>query len=73
MGADNKKTGFTLPTVLITSVIMLTLLLVAMQLAASYAAALRDRYYNQLAREAAESGLAYAVSCLRSNGMISPC
>ena len=72
MGADSKKTGFTLPTVLITSVIMLTLLLVAMQLAASYAAALRDRYYNQLAREAAESGLAYAVSCLRSNGMISP-
>ena len=72
MGADSKKTGFTLPTVLITSVIMLTLLLVAMQLAASYAAALRDRYYNQLAREAAESGLAYAVSCLRGNGMISP-
>lgn len=71
MGANRKIAGFTLPTVLITSIIMLTLLLVGLQFASSYAAALRERYYNQLAREAAESGLGYALTCLRGNGMIS--
>lgn len=31
---------------------------------------LNSQYYNQLAREAAESGLAYAESCLRSNNYV---
>ena len=59
--------AFTLPTVLITSLLMLTLLLAALQLATTSANALRTQYYNQLAREASESGLTYARACLARN------
>lgn len=60
--------GFTLPTVVVASVAMLAMLLMSFQLSAASSNALRDQYYNQLAREAAESGLAHAQLCLsRSN------
>lgn len=56
--------GFTLPSVLITSIIMMALLVTGMQIASSTAAALRDQYYSQLAREMAEAGGVFAGECI---------
>ena len=64
--------AFTLPTVLISSVVMLIVLLAGMQLASVSASALREQYYNQLAREAAESGVVRAKTCLASNNDVAP-
>lgn len=46
---------------------MLGLLFTAVSAVAASRAAMSDQYYSQLAREAAESGVAMAESCLRSN------
>ena len=64
-----QQKAFTLPTVLLSSVIMLGLLGMALQLSTATNNALKEQYYYQLAREAAESGARYAIECLRSNGM----
>lgn len=55
--------GFTLPSVIIASVLMMILLTAALQIAAASSHALREQYYNQLAREAAESGIVRAHAC----------
>lgn len=62
--------GFALPTILISSVIMLMVLVAAVTATEGIHTALDRQYYNQLAREAAESGLAVAQMCLQSNGYI---
>lgn len=59
------KGGFALPTLLIASVIMLIVLLASITATSSVNVALTSQYYNQLAREAAESGLANADICLK--------
>ena len=59
------KGGFALPTVLIASVIMLSILVTAVSSIGSASAAIDSQYYNQLAREAAESGMARASDCLK--------
>lgn len=64
----NKIDGFTLPTVLLASVLMLAVLATALQLVSATSASLRDQYYNQLAREAAEAGVLHAQECLSANG-----
>lgn len=61
------KRGFALPSILIASVVMLAVLMVAIQAVVASRSALNEQYYIQLAREAAESGLALAESCLTSN------
>ena len=61
------RQGFALPTILIASVIMLTVLLSAVTAVSSIAGGINSQYYNQLAREAAESGLANAEVCLRAS------
>jgi len=66
--AWHKHEGFALPTILIASVVMLIVLVSAVTATESTRTALDRQYYNQLAREAAESGLAYAQQCLQSNG-----
>lgn len=66
---DNKK-GFALPTILIASVIMLTVLISAVGASSSIRSAMNEQYYTQLAREAAESGLARANGCLRDSAYI---
>lgn len=58
--------GFALPTIIIASVILLTVLVTAVTAVGSITASLATQYYNQLAREAAESGLANAQACLRA-------
>lgn len=58
--------GFALPTILIAAVVMLIVLVASITLASSVGTALSSQYYNQLAREAAESGLANANFCLKA-------
>lgn len=62
--------GFALPTVLITSVVMLIVLLAALTAISSINAGLRSQYYTQLAKEAAESGIARAQQCLQDNSFV---
>lgn len=59
--------GFALPSVLITSVIMMTVLVASVSSVASIRSAVSTQYYNQLAKTASESGVAYAKSCIESN------
>lgn len=59
--------GFALPTVILVSVIMLIVLVTAVTAVGSITTSLAGQYYNQLAREAAESGLANASACLRAS------
>ncbi len=64
------KKGFALPTVLIASVIMLTVLISAVSSVAGISSSIDQQYYSQLAREAADSGIARANSCLRDNAYV---
>jgi len=57
--------GFALPTVIIASLIMLTVLITSVTAVNSITTTLAGQYYNQQAREAAESGLAVVRACLR--------
>ena len=67
---DRSKSGFTLPTVMIVSIIMFGVLALAMQLVSQSTSSQRDIYYRQLAREAVESGTIHAQECLRLNGYV---
>lgn len=60
--------AFALPAVIITSVVMLIVLLAALQSVTSISQSLSAIHHDRLAREAAESGLIYAVDCLRTTG-----
>lgn len=62
-----RSDGFALPTVLIASIVMLTVLLVAVQSTAAVRASLMSQYYDQLARNAGDAGIAYAKTCLDAN------
>jgi alpha-tubulin suppressor-like RCC1 family protein len=59
--------GFALPTLLIVSIAMLTILVTAVSATSTISSALNSQYYSQLAREAAESGVARALECLSKN------
>jgi alpha-tubulin suppressor-like RCC1 family protein len=65
-----KRDGFALPTILIASVVMLGVLITAVSATTSIRSGLDDQYYTQLAREAAESGIARATGCLRDGGYV---
>lgn len=62
--------GFALPTVLIASVVMLTVLTVAVSSVATIRVSLKEQYYEQLAKAAGEAGVAYAKACLAKNGNV---
>jgi alpha-tubulin suppressor-like RCC1 family protein len=62
-----KQEAFALPTVLIASVVMLIVLLSAIGASSSIRSAIDSQYYNQIAREAVESGLTLATECLKKN------
>ena len=66
----SKRSGFALPTILIASVVMLMVLVTAITSVVASRTALGDQYYNRLAREAAESGLAMATKCLEAGGSV---
>ena len=60
--------GFALPTVLIASIIMLSVLMVSVSSTAAIRVAIKTQYYNQLSKNAEEAGIAYAKACIQSNG-----
>lgn len=62
--------GFALPTVLIASVVMLTVLAVTVSATSSIRVSLKEQYYSQLAQAAGDAGIAYAKACLAANGNI---
>lgn len=62
--------GFALPTVLIGSVVMLSVLAVAVSATASIRTSLKTQYYSQLAQAAGDAGIAYAKACLQANGNV---
>ena len=59
--------GFALPSVLIASIIMLTVLVAAVTSSAAIRVSLASQYYNQLSQAASDAGVAYARSCLDAN------
>ena len=67
MRARLNQQGFALPTILISSVVMLIVLTSAVSAAASVRSAISSQFYTQLAREASESGLMMARACLMDN------
>lgn len=64
---SRKLHGFALPTVLIVSILMLSMLLVALQVTTAGEKSLRSQRYSLLARSAAESGVKMANACLKAN------
>ncbi|MEI6850796.1 MAG: glycine-rich domain-containing protein [Candidatus Saccharibacteria bacterium] len=60
--------GFALPTVLIASIIMLSVLLVSVSSTASIRVSLVTQFYNSLSQNAGDAGAVYAKSCLDANG-----
>lgn len=62
--------GFSLPTILIVSVVMLIVLASSVAASGSIRESLNDQRYAQLAAEAAESGIARAHQCLRDNAYV---
>ncbi len=63
--------GFALPTVVIASVVLFTILVASVGAASSMRTSLGTQYYESLASDAAESGVAHANSCLKANGNVS--
>ena len=61
------KKGFALPTILIASIVMLAVMAVAISTVTAVRSSINDQYYNRLAKEAAESGVAMADYCLKSS------
>ncbi len=60
--------GFALPTILISSIVMLIVLLAAVTSTTAVRTAIKTQYYTQLAQVAGDAGVAYAKACLNANG-----
>ena len=67
---QSSRVGFALPTVLIASVVMLTVLTVSVTSVVSVRTALLTQYYEQIAKTAGEAGIAYAKACLAKSGNV---
>ena len=59
--------GFVLPSVVTASIVMLIVLTVSVSATVTARVALKEQYYAQLGQAAADAGLEYAKSCLRTN------
>lgn len=64
----SKSAGFALPTILISSVVMLIVLLVSISSTTAVRTSIQQQYYSQLAQAAGDAGVAYAKACLDANG-----
>lgn len=62
-----KTTGFSLPTILVSSIVMLSVLLVAVVATSTIRQSLNEQFYDQIASNASEAGVAYAKACLSVN------
>ncbi len=70
MNSSNRSDGFALPTILIASIIMLSVLLVSVASTVAIRVSLSAQYYDQMAKTAGDAGLAYAKACLDANSGI---
>jgi Tfp pilus assembly protein PilX len=68
VSGSQHQQGFALPTILLISIVMLTVLVSSIGAAAGSRVALDSQYYNELASQAAESGIARANECLKKSG-----
>lgn len=68
--AIHKTRGFALPTILISSIVMLIVLLASVSSTTAVRTAMKAQYYSQLAQVAGESGIAYAEACLNASAGI---
>ena len=59
--------GFALPTILISSIVMLIVLLVSVSSTTAVRTAMKNQYYAQLAQVAGEAGITYAEACLNAS------
>ena len=64
----NYSSGFALPTILIASMIMLSVLLVSVASTAAIRVSLLSQTYNQMAQTAGDAGVVYTKACLDANG-----
>jgi alpha-tubulin suppressor-like RCC1 family protein len=69
--------GFALPTVMVSSVVMLILLLSGLTATSSINNAIRGQYNEKMAKEAADSGIRMAVACIHNrtvhtSGLLKP-
>jgi hypothetical protein len=64
------RKGFALPTVLIASVVLLSILAVSVSATTAVRTTLKNQYYSQLAQIAGEAGVAYAKACLAANNNV---
>jgi len=62
--------AFALPTVLIASVVLLSILAVSVTATAAVRTTLKNQYYAQLAQVAGEAGVAMAKACLAKSGNV---
>lgn len=62
--------AFALPTVLIASVVLLTVLSVSVSATTAVRNTLKDQYYAQLAQVAGEAGVQFAEACLQANNNV---
>lgn len=72
MSFSSRKGGFALPTVLISSIIMLMVLLSAASSTSAVRTSLKTQYYNQLSGEAADAGVVYAKACIANEPTKTP-
>lgn len=68
VGDNAREKGFALPTILLVSTVMIAILVASIAAAAASRVSLDSQYYNHLAKQAAESGIARAMECLKSSG-----
>lgn len=67
---SNTRAGFALPTVLIASVVLLTILVVSVTATTSIRTTLLNQHYTQLAKIAGEAGVEFAKACLQASGNV---
>lgn len=68
VGRRAHQSGFALPTLLLVSIAMITILVASIAAVAASRVSLDSQYYNKLAQQAIESGMARAGECLRGSG-----
>lgn len=66
--ASIRTKGFALPTVLVLSLVLLIIGLSTLQVGSALSRSLSDQHWDRLAKEAAQAGVAYASSCLKTSG-----
>ncbi len=64
---NKKSSGFALPTVLATSVIMMTVLVATVAITAAIQLSLKSQNNTRLLRTASEAGIVYAKACVANN------